>query len=146
MKFLSIFLVFVFLFGCTATTVEEKNPIEGTWELISSKTIYTDTTIIGLEGQDRQIKMISRTHFVWISQDTSRYNVSGFGGGRYTLNGDNFTEHIDMFIAPYWVGKSVPYKIKIEGDTFIQSGTVPYKEWGFADSDYKTIEVWKRID
>ncbi|MHA2329925.1 MAG: hypothetical protein ACXACR_15515 [Candidatus Hodarchaeales archaeon] len=119
--FICVLFVFVFLLGCTTGTVEKKKPIEGTWELISAKYSDPDTTYLWPEDHDRQIKMISRTHMVWISQDTSREDVYGFGGGKYTLNGDNYTEHIEMFIESTWVGKSIPYKIKIEGDTLIQS-------------------------
>lgn len=147
MKFLSIFLVFVFLFGCTRTTVEEKNPIEGTWELISGKSQYPDVTELWPDTDyERQIKIINQTHFVWINQDTSREHIYSFGGGKYTLNGDNYTEHIEMFILPSWIGKTIPFKIKIEGDTLILSGTVPLGKLGLAYSDYEHYEVWKRID
>ena len=113
------------------TTVEEKNPIKGTWELVSYQNQYPDTTILGPKDYARQIKIINKTHFVWISQDTSRVDIYGFGGGKYILDGDNYTEHIEMFIVPSWIGNSIPYNIKIEGDTLILGGTVPLKKfWG----------------
>ena len=147
MKLLSIFLILVFLFGCTTTTVEEKNPIEGTWELIYAKSSNTDTTyLFPVTDYERNIKMISRTHFVWIAQDTSREDIYGFGGGKYTLDGDNYTEYFEMFVNPALVGKSITFKVEVKGDTLIQSGTVPLKKFGFADYDGEDYEVYKRID
>ena len=147
MKFLSIFLVFVFLLSCTTIAQEKKNPIEGTWEMVSSKWSDPDTTNLWpVTDYDRQIKKISRTHFVWISQDTSREGVYGFGGGKYTLDGDKYTEHIEIFYDPTWIGKSLTFTMKVEGDTLIQSGTVPLKKLGLADYDAETYEVYKRID
>ena len=93
----------------------------------------------------RQIKIINQTHFVWIEQDTSQ-EVSGFGGGKYTLDGDKYTEHIEIFYDPRGIGKSFTFKMKVEGDTLIQSGTMPFKKLGLADSDLETYEVYKRID
>jgi hypothetical protein len=147
MKFLSLFLVFVFLLSCTTSAQEKKNPIEGTWELVSAKWTSPDTTsFFPITDHDRQIKMISRSHFVWISQDTSRKDVYGFGGGKYTLDGDKYTEHIEMFLSPEWIGKSVTFKMKVEGDTLIQSGKMPLKKLGLADYDLETYEVYKRTD
>jgi len=98
MKILSVILIFVFLLGCTTNVQEKKNPIEGTWEMISAKQSNTDTTYLFPETDyQRNIKIFSRTYFVWINQDTSRQDVYGCGGGKYTLNGDNSTEHIEFF-------------------------------------------------
>ncbi len=147
MKFLSIFLVLVFLLSSTVSAQGEKNAIEGTWEMVSAKWSDPETTSLWpVTDHARQIKMISRTHFVWINQDTSQKDVSGFGGGKYTLDGDKYTEHIEIFYDPIWIGKSVTFKIKVEGDTLIQSGKTPLKKLGIADYDLETYEVYKRID
>ncbi len=147
MKFLSLFLVFVFLLSSSTIAQEKKNPIEGTWELVSGKWSDPDTTyLFPITDSGRQIKMISRTHFVWMSQDTSRKDVYGFGGGKYTLDGDKYTEHIEIFYDPRGIGKSLTFKMRVEGDTLIQSGTMPFKKLGLADYDLETYEVYKRID
>ena len=119
----------------------------GNWEMISAKWTSPDTTyLFPITDHDRQIKMISRTHFVWISQDTSRKDVYGFGGGKYTLDGDKYTEHIEIFYDPIWIGKSITFTMKVEGDTLIQSGTTALKKLGLADYDMETYEVYKRLD
>lgn len=145
--FICVLFLFVFLLSSTVSAQEKKNPIEGTWELVSAKWSNPDTTgLWPVTDHDQQIKMISRTHFVWINQDTSRKDVYGFGGGKYTLDGDKYTEHIEMFNSPEWIGKSVTFTMKVEGDTLIQSGKMPLKKLGLADNDQETYEVYKRID
>jgi hypothetical protein len=147
MKFLSLFLIFVFLLSCTVSAQEKKNPIEGTWEMVSGKWSWPDTTDLFPDTDNhRFIKMISRTHFVWIMQDTSRKDIYGFGGGKYTLDGDKYTEHIEMLKSPDMIGKSVTFKMKVKGDTLIQSGTVSNKKLGLGDSDVEFYEVYKRHD
>ncbi len=147
MKFLSLFLVFVFLLGCTTSTVEEKNPIEGTWEMISGKLSDPDTTyLFPVTDYDRHIMMNSRTHTLWIRQDTSRQVAVGFGGGKYTLEGDKYTELIETFFNPKCIGKWFTSTMEVKGDTLIQSGIWPAKQYGIGEHDMELYEVFKRID
>jgi hypothetical protein len=150
MKFLSLFLVFVFLISCTTSAQEKKNPIEGTWELVSGKWSTPDTTMLWpTTDSGRQIKMISRTHHVWIYQDTSQTDGYGFGAGKYTLDGDKYTEHIEFWggaIQKNLIGKSLTFTMKVEGDKLIQSGIFPYKEFGVYEYDLDLLEVYKRLD
>ena len=147
MKILSLFLIFVFLFGCTTSAVEKKNPIEGTWELVSSKWSSPDTTSTYPDTDYyRMIKMINKTHFIFVNQDTSVENSYYYGGGKYTLDGDKYTEHLEFFKEPEWIGKSITFTMKVEGDTLIQSGIYPAKKFGLGDYDSDIYEVYKRID
>jgi hypothetical protein len=68
----------------------------------------------------------------------------GAGGGTYTLVGDTYTERMEFFYTPNHVGLSVPYKIRWEGDDWIQEGTFPMKALGLADSDSKLHERYRR--
>jgi hypothetical protein len=147
MKFLSLFLVFVFLLSCSTSVQEKKNPIEGTWEMISGKYSTPDTTtLFPVSDHERMIKIISKKHFVFVNQDTSRKDYYGFGGGKYTLDGDNYTEHLELFSYPNWIGESVTFTMKVKGDTLIQSGILPIKKWGFGEYDQDLYEVYIRLD
>jgi len=148
MKLLSIFLVFVFLLNCTTSAQEKKNPIEGTWELVSGKWSNPDTTyLFSVTDSGRQIKMISRTHHVWIRQDTSQQDGDAFGGGKYTLEGEKYTEHIEFWTNQIdLIGKSITFTMKVEGDKLIQSGIFPWKEFELGEYDVDLYEVYKRID
>ena len=115
--------------------------------MISSKVSNPDTTYFWSgTDYDRSIMMNSRTHTLWISQDTSQKDGHYSGGGRYTLEGDKYTEHIEFFYDPKWIGKSVTYTFKVKGDTMIVSGIHPLKKWGFAEYDDERYEVYKRVD
>jgi hypothetical protein len=52
----------------------------------------------------------------------------------------------DLFFHPNFAGASLTFKCQFEGDTWIQSGTMPAKKYGVADYDYELYEVWKRIE
>ncbi len=141
-----ITFLFVFILGCTST-VEQSNPIEGTWELISGKYLAPDTTyLFPVTDYHRHILMINRTYYVWIRQDTSRQEANGYGGGKYTVEGDNYTEHIEFFFTPNCIGKSVTFTMKVKGDTLVQTGTWPAKRFGIGLYDLELYEVYKRID
>jgi hypothetical protein len=65
--------------------------------------------------------------------------VFGAGGGTSTLNGDSYAEHLDFFILPNFVGVTIPWKVKWEGDEWIMTGTLPTKSLGLADRDARTL-------
>ena len=147
MKFLSMFLIFVFLLSCSTIAQEKKHPLEGTWEQISAKWTSPDTTTFNLAtDNERNLLVFSRTHTMWIYQDTSQTDGYGFGGGKYTLEGENYTEYLEIYYDPKMIGKSVNYTWKVKGDTLKVSGIHPYKKWGLGEYDLQLDEVYKRID
>jgi hypothetical protein len=133
------------------------NSLEGAWELIEAKYDPPDPNFAPAEW--RQIKLVTRTHWAYLSQKRSSPKLSsltndaellaaakafGAGGGTYTLDGDVYTERIEWFSTPNHVGTSVPYKIKWEGDEWIQTGTFPMKSLGLADRDQQLYERYRR--
>jgi hypothetical protein len=147
MKFLSFFLVFVFLFSCTTNVQEKKNPIEGTWELVSGKMTWADSSIsYPYSEYHRMIKIISKKHFVFINQDTTLEEYSDFGGGTYSLEGDIYTEHIEFFSSSDFIGKSFSFKSEVKGNQWTMSGSFPLKKMGLGEYDVDLYEVYKRLD
>lgn len=154
-----IVMFFITLLGCDT---EKKNPIEGTWELVSAKQTIGDSTLFEISSKDRQmIKIITKRHFAFLGQPFNRSKFTemgsdaemllaartfGAGGGTYTLDGDTYTEHIQFFLQPNLIGMSIPFKVKIENDQLIQSGTMPRKAAGFGNEDSELYEVYKRIE
>ncbi len=45
------------------------------------------------------------------------------GGGRYELNGDQYTEHLEYCSDRVWEGNDFRFTVKIQNDTLMQSGT-----------------------
>src|SRR5437016_618002 len=74
---------------------------------------------------------------------TIRRQASRFytGGGTYMLNGSSYTEHMDFasdVIATGLVGKEQQFTVKLDGDTFTQTGTLT--------NGKPLSEVWKRVN
>jgi hypothetical protein len=56
------------------------------------------------------------------------------------LNGSSYTEHVDFGdrISAGVVGKDQQFKVKIDGDTFVQAGTL--------SNGRGLSETWKRVN
>jgi hypothetical protein len=109
-----------------------KSQLEGTWELVSGQQLPRGA---------RDIKIITERHFIFAAYDAGNGRPLYTGGGTYVLNGSSYTEHMDFasdVIAAGLVGKDQPFTVKVEGDTFTQTGIL---------SNAKALsEVWKRVD
>jgi hypothetical protein len=105
--------------------------LDGTWVLLSGQPLP--------EGA-RDIKMLSGGHFMFAAYDTQTGEPLYAAGGSYTLNGNDYVEHMDFAsdkIAAGLVGKNQSFTVTVEGDTFTQKGTL---------SNGKPLtEKWKRI-
>ena len=110
----------------------KKSQLDGTWELVSGQPLP--------EGA-RDIKIISGGHFIFVAYDTEKGKPLYTGGGTYILNGSSYAEHIDFVsdeISAGLVGKDQPFTVKVDGDTFTQTGTL---------SNGKGLsETWKRVN
>lgn len=146
------------LIGALGCTSQRTTQLEGTWDLVEAKYTPPDPSFNFAEW--RQIKILTKTHWAFLSEKrtapkmTSSTNDAellaaakafGAGGGTYTLDGDTYTEHIDFLNTPNYVGTSIPWKIKWEGDEWIQTGTFPVKALGLGDHDIELYERYRRV-
>jgi hypothetical protein len=94
-----------------------KSPLDGAWELIAGQQLPRGA---------RVIKVISGGHFIFAAYDTEKGETLYTGGGTYILNGSSYTEHVDFGDKPSdgIVGKDQHFTVKIDGDTFMQAGTL----------------------
>jgi len=151
-------LLFVLLSSCAT---DKKSPLEGVWELTSAQYTTPDTTIKFTSTEWSQIKIITKSHHVWVGQAPNRkqFTAGGTdsellaaartfraGGGTYTIEGDKYIEHIKYFLNPNYVNASIPFTYKMEGDQWIQTGTFPSKSLGLQEYDTELYEVWKRVE
>jgi hypothetical protein len=110
----------------------KKSQLDGTWELVSGQPLPKGA---------RDIKIISGGHFIFVAYDTEKGKPLYTGGGTYILNGSSYTEHIDFAsdeISFGLVGKDQPFTVKVDGDTFTQTGTL--------SNGKGLLETWKRIN
>lgn len=151
---LSLAIVAASAIGLTAHAGDKMASLEGAWELVDAKNVPADPDFS--LAKTRQIKIITKTHFAFLSQDRLPAKPSAAqladaaktfsaGGGTYKLEGDSYTEHIEFFVVPKFAGTTITFKIKWEGDEWIQSGTLPLKALGLSDHDVQITERYRRI-
>jgi hypothetical protein len=125
---ISIALFAICLFAsCSSTTAPGGLRLNGTWRLISGTTITKGVaTVTDYTKGSGMIKIINDSHFAFLRHDLNppkdSSNHFDAGGGSYTLDGDQYTEHLDYYSDRNWEGKSFNFTVSISNDTLIQRG------------------------
>lgn len=127
------FLIFSFalgIFSCQRN--EQPNDgqvrLNGTWQLISGTLIEKGDTVVTDYTRDIQmIKIINDSHFAFLNHDLNKGKDSlttqfVAGGGRYELNGDQYTEHLEYCSDRQWEGNDFVFTVTIQADTLTQRG------------------------
>lgn len=131
------------LIGCG---VETTSNIEGTWKLVSAKTITKDSTFSSLSSNQEMIKIINKTHFSFLRHDLNKGKDSTAiyvaGGGRYIYKNGVYKEYLDYLNFREWEGKVFEFNAKINNDTLTITGVEKVEELGV---DNKIIEVYKKL-
>ncbi|RQO75394.1 hypothetical protein DBR43_08545 [Pedobacter sp. KBW06] len=120
-------LVPVLKYGNNSNHTIKDVPIKGTWELVSGVTIQKgDTTFTDYRKGQRQIKIINDTHFAFLNHDLKMGKegtpVFVAGGGKYTLKGNQYTEHLEYCNYREWENKTFTFTVTLKKDTLIQRG------------------------
>lgn len=144
-------IIFVALvaISCTATVKQEPEglPIVGTWKLIRGTLIEKGDTVVTDYTKDRSfIKMINATHFSFITHDLRQGKDSaasfGAGAGKYSLKGDQYTEHLEYCNAREWEGHDFSFTLTLRNDTLIQRGVEKIESAGI---NRLNIEEYVRV-
>jgi hypothetical protein len=132
MKQLFVAIVFAMLISCNDKSQSDNktpaNSLQGTWKLLTGTVIEKgDTTITDYTKGRSFIKIINASHFAFIMHDLSKVKDSlsaefSAGAGTYSLNGNNYTEHLEYCNAREWEDHDFTFTVTISGDTLIQSG------------------------
>jgi len=117
MKYLLLFSTL--LFACQPASNSSASWLNGTWKLLSHASIAKgDTTVTDYTKDQEMIKIINDTHFAFLNHG----GTFDAGGGRYTLSGDQYTEHLDFYNNKDWEGGVFTFRVSLHGDTLIQKG------------------------
>ena len=130
-----------------APTATSSLPIEGSWQLISGTLIEKgDTTFTDYTKNLSMIKILNGSHFAFMSHDLKQGKDStatfSAGGGRYTLNGDQYTEYLEYCNAREWEGHTFQFTVTIENDTLTQRGVEKLENLGV---ERLNIEKYSRV-
>jgi hypothetical protein len=144
------FFVLMMVSACNKPAVETSTaslPIEGSWQLISGTLIEKgDTTFTDYTKNLSMIKILNQSHFAFMSHDLKQGKDStatfSAGGGRYTLNGDQYTEYLEYCNAREWEGHTFQFTVTIENDTLTQRGVEKLENLGV---ERLNIEKYSRI-
>jgi hypothetical protein len=120
--------------------VSNNDGVLGAWELVSYKYGEVATaTDLATAKKSKEIKLMTKGHFVWVVYDLKKRIPSSSGGGTYSLSQDDYRERLEFGTtrASALIGKEQSLRSSIEGDRMIESGTL---------SDGTRIEeVWQRL-
>ena len=133
----SLLLVAIILLGSTSYS-QEPNPFVGSWILVSYKSVSPDTTVIADMSTLQSIKILSHTHFAYVTtQKTQDTTVVGAGAGPYSFNEKEYIETLEHSSVPVMRGKVYDFTYHIEGDTWTHTGDLE-------DFNVRIEEVWRR--
>ena len=125
----------IIIFVWVASSCQRKEPtaaehiqLHGTWQLISGTLIENgDTNVTDYTRGIRMIKVINDSHFAFLNHDLNKGKDSlavqfVAGGGRFELNGDKYTEHLEYCSDRQWEGNDFVFSVTIQNDTLTQRG------------------------
>ena len=128
--------------------------IDGVWDLTS---VTVDGKDQPLQGR-REQKFVDRGHFMWVSEpgrsnvvrvrnaaDSSRTTPVTAGAGTYTLAGNTYTEHLELFFDPRRERQSLPATCRTEGDRWYHTYSWPDDPATASGHPPQTTEVWRRV-
>ena len=130
----TILIIISLAFTFTVNAVENK--FNGSWKLISGEYLNDKGTVIQYEDlKISSIKVISGTHFSFVSMSGSKFWSSGAGSYRFTES-----EYIESPIHTSYgatLGKEYIFKYKVENDTWYNS------RWN--KGKRVEYEIWKKL-
>ncbi|WP_419698290.1 hypothetical protein [Mucilaginibacter sp. NFX135] len=137
--------------GCTQKPAEtEKSapqPLSGTWHLISSKSITKGDTVVTTPPKDQEmVKIFNGSDFAFFTHDLKKGKIDkpvfSAGSGTYTLQGNNYAEHLAYCNARDWEGGDFKFTVEFKHDTLIQKGI---EKIDSLKIDHEIIETYVKL-
>ena len=115
-------LIIITVISCKQK-VTHKPTIIGSWKLVYNEIKEADSVQVKDLSKTDFIKIINNSHFSFISQPKDSLGSFYAGAGTYSFDGENYIETLKYIEYKPIRNHQFPFKIKIKGDTLIQSGT-----------------------
>jgi len=111
---------------------------QGTWKLELFKYSNRTSDFNNRPASQPRIKLITDTHFTWVTIDTATGRIWEAAGGTYSLKGDTYIESMDYsYNMDSYLGTKSVYTIKVEENILFLSGEL--SRYG------KIEEIWQRV-
>jgi hypothetical protein len=120
MKMLISFVLLTVLFLCFLNcSTPEKNPLEGTWQMVSGKYVTPSTTVECNEKTRLCYKIIGANHFSVVEMYRAKPDSAFFAAtGRYKDEGKTYTEILEICSNANMVGISNVFESTLANDTW----------------------------
>jgi hypothetical protein len=101
------------------------------------------------------MKVVTASHFAWVGQgegpttlesatdSLAAYRTRGFGGGTYDVTDSTYTEHLEYFFDPQWVGREITFSCRVQGERWYHITEYPQMEGGRQTGRVRVDEVWR---
>ncbi len=146
MKLSIALLMFITVFfSCKNETKQNVSSIFGTWQLIAATSTESGKTTSTFDSTHTMIKIINDTHFAFLNHSKNKDTTAAAfdaGGGTYTLQDSDYTEHLDFYKDKNWENNSFHFTIKISNDTLVQKGIEKNEKAGV---NHIIMETYKRV-
>ena len=108
-----------------AAPASTESPLNGSWKLVNSKSIVKkDTTDTSPKKGMETLKLYNDDHFTFFTHNTVKIDTPMYdsGAGTYTLNGENYTEHLQYCSEREWENHDFNFTLTVKNDTMQQRG------------------------
>lgn len=138
-------LLFVIIIFISAVKAQQRNSIEGAWDMLSQKVFWGDTTYsMKKDDSNHQLKIIYDHHYLFVGQFVSHNDTTNmYGGGTYSLDNNIYTEKSEYHVAKWLIGTSRAYEVSVHNDTLIQKGLI--KSGNHNGIKWSLIETYVRV-
>lgn len=127
--------------------------VQGVWTLES---VTADGKVEPV-GKRRHLKVVGATHYAWVSQEpgpaalrsmtdsVAAFRTSGFGGGTYRVTDSTYTEKLEYFYDPAYIGQELTAVCRIAANRWTHTFQFPVLENGRETRRVRVEEVWRRV-
>jgi hypothetical protein len=93
----------------------------GTWELVSTRVTRGDSVLLQASAPEiRAVTILNHTDYSVVTRRGTQFLRAG--AGHYTLNGDTYTETVDLASGQFTSGRTYTYRVHLDGDTWTIDG------------------------
>lgn len=116
---------------------KEESPLKGTWQI--SEREQNGIMVEMVSGDRKTLKILSNGHFQWSAFNTVTGEFFGAGGGTYSLENGEYSEHIEFFSRDNSrVGADLSFNYAVEEEN---------SKWyhsGLSSKGNEINEIWTR--